>query len=267
MTADIPLKFIDTHAHLDAFDEEGDLVGMLRRAAEAQVVRIVAIGGMPSTNDRAIRLAHSHPDRLRATVGLDRDEAGKPLDWKPLREQAGDPLCVAVGECGLDYHYRPETRPQQLELFEAMLALAAEVRKPIVVHSREAEADTLSLLRAHLSRPGVDAARPGVLHCFTGTAEFAGRLAEWGYFISFSGIITFRNAESLRAIARALPMERILAETDSPYLSPEPFRGRRNEPARLPWVVAALARARGIQVDNVGAQIWQNASDLFAWKE
>jgi TatD DNase family protein len=260
-------RFIDTHAHFDVFAAEHAVPDVLARAAAAGVDRVLAVGGTPAANALALDLARAYPQRLRAAVGFDRDEILARHDEALLRAQAEEPLCVAVGETGLDYHYGPDTRDAQCALFERMLGLAAAVRKPVVVHSRDAEADTLALLRAHCARPGVDTARPGVLHCFTGSFEFGRRAADLGYFVSFSGIVTFKNAAALREVARAVPAERLLVETDAPYLAPVPHRGRRNEPAWVVEVCAALAVARGVSLEQMADQVWNNARTLFAWHE
>lgn len=262
-----PVPFFDTHAHLDVFDEDGSLGEMLARATSAGVQRILAIGGTPTANTRAVRVAREHPACIRAAVGLDRDEVLKPHDESELRELAKDPMCLAIGETGLDYHYSPETRDAQCELFERMLALAARVRKPVVIHSRDAEADTLAALRAYVAKPGVDVDRPGVLHCFTGSLEFARAIVDLGFFVSFSGILTFKNAVDLRAVAKSLPADRLLVETDAPYLAPVPHRGKRNEPGWVVHVAAALAAERGVSVEHIGELLWNNANRLFQWPE
>lgn len=260
------MPLIDTHAHLDVFETEGILTEVLGRAQAAGVSRVVAIGGTPEANARALRLAAAHPGSLRATVGLDRDEIGKPVDESLLRAQAADACAVAIGETGLDYHYGPNTRTAQCELFERMLALAAETRKPVVIHSREADDDTIALLRAHAARPGIDAERLGILHCFTGAEAFARRLLDLGYFISFSGIVTFKNGADLRAISRRVPLDRLLVETDAPYLAPVPHRGKRNEPAWVVPVAEALASERGLPLQAVQDAVWANAARLFQWE-
>ncbi|MCO5062686.1 MAG: TatD family hydrolase [Kiritimatiellae bacterium] len=261
------LRLMDTHAHFDAFVEEGSVAEIVRRAREAHVLRAIAIGGTPDANTRALQVAAAFPDVLRATIGLDRDEIGKPVDVVLLQQQMRHTQVVAVGETGLDYHYGPATRSEQCALFSQMLELAAEARLPVVVHSREADDDTVALLREYVNRPGVDAARPGVLHCFTGSEIFAHRLLDLGFFISFSGIVTFKNGEPLRAVARTIPADRLLFETDAPYLAPVPNRGKRNEPAWVAHVAAALATERGVPLQEMAEQVWENASRLFAWRE
>ncbi|HMP77406.1 MAG TPA: TatD family hydrolase [Kiritimatiellia bacterium] len=260
------MPFIDTHMHADVFAAEGSVDDVFARARAAQVERIVAIGGSAAANALALTLARRHAALVRATIGLDRDEIGRPMDTRLLLDQAADPLCAAVGEIGLDYHYGADTRAEQCDLFDAMLHLAAEVRRPVVIHSREADDDTVQLLREYLARPGVDAARPGVLHCFTGSAPFARRLLDLGFFISFSGILTFKNAANLREVARMVPADRLLVETDAPYLAPIPFRGKRNEPAWVVHVAEALASERAVSLQPLAQQVWDNAQRLFAWQ-
>ena len=258
-------RYIDTHLHFDTFAAEGVVAEVLDRARAAGVERMVAIGGSPDANALALRLAGEHPDCIRATIGLDRDEIGKPVDTALLSAHARDPLVAAVGETGLDYHYGPDTREAQRELFSAMLELAADARRPVIVHSRDADDDTLALLADFVARPGVDPALPGVLHCFTGSEAFARKLLDLGFFISFSGIVTFKNAADLRAVARFVPADRLLVETDAPYLAPVPHRGKRNEPAWVVEVVAALASERGDSLQELVHAVWENAKRLFAW--
>ena len=159
------IELTDSHVHFDVFDEAGDVQGLLDRAAAAGVRRMVAIGGSVAANLRAVSIAEQHPTRVRASVGYDRDEAGKGPDLGVLDALAGKPVVVAVGETGLDYHYLPETAPQQKALFQQMLDLAARRQLPVVVHSREADDDTLAMLGSHAAAWKGDPARIGVLHC------------------------------------------------------------------------------------------------------
>ena len=260
---DTPLQLVDTHVHLDAFRESGDLAAVLERAAAAGVGRMLAIGGAEAGNDFAIELAAAQPDRIRAAVGFDRYLVDQHPDPARLAAQAARPEVAAIGECGLDYHYSPETSAAQRELFARMLALARERRLPVIVHSREAEDDTLALLREHAAAWPGDPARLGVLHCFTGGEAFMRRLLDTSLAISFSGILTFRNADSIRAAARLVPADRLLAETDAPFLAPVPHRGQRNEPAFVADVVRALAAARSEPEAQVAEQTTRNAELLF----
>lgn len=254
---------VDTHAHFDDFALPEGVAEVLGRARDAGVRRVVAVGGSPAGNERAVAVARHNPGVAMAAVGYDRYRAGEDCADAPLRALLADPCTVAVGEIGLDYHHAPDTAAAQRRLFEEMLALAAEAGKPVVVHSREADEDTLAALRAHARAWRGAAERIGVLHCFTGGAAFAKALLDLGFMLSFSGIVSFRNAGPLREVAASVPEDRLLVETDTPYLAPVPVRGRPNEPAFLPYVVAAVAAARGAPPDAVAAATARNAARLF----
>lgn len=251
--------YFDSHAHFDSFAAAQAVAPMLDRAQASGVVRVMAIGGSPAANALALETARLHPRHVRAAAGYDRDLAANPPPLEEVRQLLADPLVRAVGETGLDYHYEPETAPAQQELFRAMLGLARAAGKPAVVHSREADADTLRLLREY--------GGGGVLHCFTGDLAFARALLDLGLLISFSGIVTFRNAEDLRAVARFVPADRLLVETDSPYLAPVPHRGRPNEPALVIEVARAVAAARSVAIEEIARVSYENASRLFGWME
>lgn len=256
---------VDTHVHLSALDAAEATSAYIDRAVGCGVTRMVSIGGDLEGNARSVVLAGDHPDCVYASVGFDRDLAGQDLDYALLNEQVRSPGVVAVGETGLDYHYGPDTRDEQMALFREMLGLASEVQKPVVVHSREADSDTLDLLAAHVGQVSGLSGRAAVLHCFTGGAEFAQQLVDLGIFISFSGIVTFRNAEALRAVAAALPEESIVIETDAPYLAPVPMRGKQNEPAYVRHVAECLAEVRGCSVAYISELTTRNACRLFGW--
>lgn len=255
--------FIDSHAHFDHLGGEGEVAAVIARAREAGVSRIVAIGGNEGANASAVDVARAHEGVVSAAVGFDRDQAARGTDDAKLRELAGAPGVVAIGEVGLDYHYEPATRKEQMALFERMLDLARESGKPVVVHSREADEDTLGLLRQYVDVLRGSGKLPGVLHCFTGSAEFAAKLLELGMMIGFSGIVTFKNAARLREVAKGVPEDRILIETDSPYLAPEPHRGKQNEPAHVAVVAAALAKIRNDSVEHIAHITADNAVRLF----
>ena len=259
-------KGFDSHAHLDAFAEDGSLVAILERARTAGVQRTIAIGGSAASNQLAVELARRYPEQLRATVGFDRDEAAGQPDWIAAEALLSDPHVVAVGETGLDYHYAPETAPAQRALFLANLERATRFSRPVVVHTREADADTVQLLKDFARAWPGEAGRVGVIHCFTGSADLASRLLDLGFYISFSGIVTFKNAGDLRDVARLVPSDRLLVETDAPFLAPVPYRGKRNEPGWVMEVAAALASARNDTLQEVLEKTWVNATHLFGWK-
>ncbi len=251
----------DTHAHLDHLPPD-DLQAMLQRARNAGVGRVLAIGGTAAANARTVEIARQHRGFIHASVGYDRGTAASAPDLSDLDPWLADPAVRAVGECGLDYHYERDTASAQRSLFSSMTRLAARHGRPLVVHSREADDDTVSILREALTAHP-DPARLGVLHCFTGTIDFARRLLDLGLYISFSGIVTFRNAASLRDTARFVPGDRILIETDSPYLAPEPLRGRPNEPSYLPHVASCLAPLRNVSPQHLAELTTANAMRLL----
>ena len=257
------MAFVDSHFHLDDFEAEGLTDSLIRSAVEAGVTRLVAIGGRDSANELAVRVAGNHPGCVFACVGYDRDVAeGWDGDVSRVRALLKRPEVVATGESGLDYHYHADSATEQKRLFASMLECAAEAGKPIVVHSREADDDTLALLRDYRAAWTQDRP-PGVLHCFTGARNFAEQLVELGFLISFSGIVTFKNAQDLRETAAALPLTSLLIETDAPYLAPVPHRGKRNEPAFVPHVAECLAAERAADLSEIEQVTSANAVRLF----
>jgi len=244
---------IDTHAHLDALEDADEAVG---RALAAGVTRIVTVGTGIDSCHRALAIAERH-EGVFAALGIDPHRAGTPdadrLD--ELRELLAHPRVVAVGECGLDYHYGVDRKAEQRRLFDAQLALAAETGKPVVIHTRAANDDTAAALRAH---PGTV-----VLHCFS-EPHLLPAAQEHGWYVSFAGNVTYPKATDLRLTSRVVDEERLLAETDSPYLAPQPVRGRRNEPANVAHTLAELARVRGVDADGLGRRIDANAAAAFA---
>ncbi|MEX2381986.1 MAG: TatD family hydrolase [Opitutales bacterium] len=256
--------YTDTHFHLDHFALKGTVPELMSDAEAADVTRLIAIGGSDEANALALKTANDYPDRLWCSVGYDRDLA---TDWdgdlSRLLPLLTDPKVVAIGECGIDYFHDTHNADEQKRLFAAMLDLAAETGKPVVVHSREADADTLDLLR-DFSRRWPDPDRPcAVLHCFTGSADFARQLIDLNLMISFSGILSFKNAADLREVAADLPEDRLLIETDSPYLAPEPHRGQRNQPAFVTEVARVLAETRNLPLDTLADITTRNARHLF----
>lgn len=265
------MRYFDTHSHFDTFAADGTLDDVLSAADAAGVDRLCAVGASPESNALVLDLAERHPGRIVCAVGLDREQALLPSeshDFPLLREQALRPCCRAIGEVGLDYHYSPESARTQRNLFEKMLALALDVRRPVVIHSREADADTLALLRdyvAEWARAPENAARaPAVLHCYTGGNAFADKLVELGLMISFSGILTFLNAAPLRDLSAHIPADRLLIETDCPYLAPRPYRGQTNQPAYVVRVAETLAETRAEPLGQIAETTHRNAEAFFA---
>ena len=244
----------DSHCHLQ-FDSVPD--GWLERAEEAGVARMVCIGTDAALSAAAIDVARRHPDRVWATVGLHPHDAKNGVD--SIVGLLDKTQVVAVGECGLDYHYDHSPRPAQREAFAAQIELAKARGLALVIHTREAWDDTFDILR---STGGVDRT---IFHCFSGGPDEARRALDIGAYLSFSGIVTFKKADDLRAAAAITPLERLLVETDAPYLAPVPHRGRQNEPAFVPLVGAAIAAARGVAVEEIERHTWDNASAVFAF--
>jgi TatD DNase family protein len=243
---------IDTHAHLDALEEPARA---LERAREAGVTRVITIGTGIESCRAALSLAAAN-EGVHAALGIDPHQAatGEAARVGELRELLGHERAVAVGETGLDYHYGAEAKAEQRRLFEAQLDLARELELPVVVHTRSADDDTEAILRGHDGTV--------VMHCFSEPGLLAAGLERRWYF-SFAGNVTYPKAAALRDAAAAVPADRILAETDSPYLSPQPLRGRPNEPAHVVHTVEALAAARGEDAAELAAQIEANADAAF----
>lgn len=256
--------FIDTHVHFDRFVKDGTFDELMRTAKESKVLEMIAIGGSPEANARSLKLAEDHPGTVFGCAGYDRDEAEKACDFGALREYVSDPLVKAVGETGLDYYYTAETATQQKMLFSENLMLAAEFQKPVVVHTRDADEDTVAMLKEYSSAWAGAADRLGVLHCFTRDTAFARQVLDLGLMISFSGIVTFANADALREVVQYVPDDRLLIETDSPYLAPVPMRGKRNEPAFVVHVAKQLAELKRCSLDSLANLTATNARTLFA---
>ena len=247
---------IDTHCHLADAAYEPDRAQVLERAWAAGLSRVVVIGESRATAEAALALVEDQPC-LVATAGIHPHHAG---DWSPatetwLREFLAQPRVVAVGETGLDYHYNHASRADQLQAFEAQLALAAEYRKPAVIHAREADEDVASVLAHH---PGVTA----ILHSFSSGMGLLRAGLVHRHYVSFSGMVTFKNWGLDEAI-RETPLDRLLLETDGPYLAPVPHRGKRNEPGFVRLVAERIAAVKGLPVDELIALTGRNAGRVF----
>lgn len=253
------MVFFDSHAHLDSFGEE--LEQVLARAAMAGVTHLITIGasdGMKPNHD-AVKIAETH-DNVWAVVGVHPHDARIVDDQvvAEIEQLAAHPKVVAIGEMGLDFHYDHSPREAQAEAFRRFLRLARRAGKPIVVHTREADAETVEILREERADE-----IGGIIHCFTGTDVLAQAAVDLGMFVSFSGVITFRNAEPLREIARSLPRDRVLIETDCPYLAPIPHRGKRNEPAYVVHTAEKLAELWDEPLEEVKRRTGENARRAF----
>jgi TatD DNase family protein len=252
---------IDSHCHLDYKGNVEEREAAIVRAREAGVSCMITVESKSSVVacEKTVAIARAHDD-IFAVIGYHPHDA-RLLDdaaLSALAEMARDPKVVAIGETGLDYHYDNSPREQQRDAFRAFLRLARSLDLPVVVHTREAEEDTLAILREEPLGPA-----GGVIHCFTGTLPMAEACVELGFHVSFSGIVTFKNAEEIAEAAKRVPLDRLLVETDAPFLAPIPHRGRKNEPAWVVHVAEHVATLRGLSYDEVARATSANTRRLF----
>jgi len=256
------VSLIDSHAHLDFEDFQGDIDGVVSRAAAVGVDRIVVVGlwRSPGNFGNALELARARPAVFAATAGIHPHECAQvpEADWEESARLAADPLVVGVGETGLDYHYDLSPRDVQRESFRRSIRIARDVDKPLVVHVREAHDACAAILREE----GIPTAG-GVIHCFTGDWAAARVYLDLGMHVSVAGIVTFKAAEEIREAVRRIPRERLLVETDSPFLAPVPFRGKRNEPAHVVHVASKVAELWGVSPAEVAEITTGNVKRLF----
>ncbi len=254
---------IDTHAHLD-YEYDLSLEDLLAEAAGQEVKTVVAIAAEPGSLERVREIAEKFPN-VYFTTGIHPHDAEK-FSAEIERQMAAlakHEKCVAIGELGLDYYYNHSDKTAQHAVLNRQLEFSVQVGKPIVFHSRDAEADTISLLKPHATAWREKGHPPGVIHCFTGSKYLAEECLALGYCLSFSGIITFKNAEPLREVVKMVPLDRILVETDSPYLAPVPHRGKKNHPAYTRIVAERVAELRGLSLAEVASRTTENARRLF----
>lgn len=252
---------IDSHAHIQGKEYADETEAVIARARNAGVETIIAVGGAGdmSSNSEAVALAAKF-ENVYATVGMhphDAKDVGADA-LKTLRDLASHPKVVAVGETGLDYYYNHSPHEVQQHVFAQFIHMAHDTELPIVVHERDAAESVVELLRSE----GGEKLR-GVIHCFTGNYEAARAYLDLGFYLSFTGIITFKNAQALRDVVRKVPLERIFVETDSPYLTPVPHRGKRNEPAYVRFVAETIAKVKEVTLDEVARATTSNVRALF----
>jgi TatD DNase family protein len=252
---------VDSHCHLDFPDLAGELDAVIARAEAQQIRRIVTISTRVRRHGEVLAIAERFPN-VFCSVGTHPHNAHEELDVTAdnLAARAGHPKVVAIGEAGLDHHYDFSPRDAQERGFRTHIAAARASRLPLVIHSREADEDTARILEEE-TRNG---AFPAVLHCYTGGPDLAARAIKLGLYISFTGILTFKKSDDLRAIAASLPADRILVETDAPYLAPGKFRGKRNEPAYVVETAKVLAEVRNVSFEEIARQTTENFFRLFA---
>lgn len=249
--------YFDSHAHLDDTRFDGDRTEIFDTLKEHDIGLVMNVGCDLPSSERSVALAERYPF-VYAAVGSHPDDAdhvdGRLLDR--YRALAAHPKVRAIGEIGLDYHYEDIPRARQIIAFEEQLELAETLKKPVIVHEREAHGDATDIVRRH---PDVR----GVFHCFSGSKELALWLVERGWYIGFTGVLTFKNARKAVETAQVLPLDRILIETDCPYMAPEPYRGRRNDSRYVPLVAKKLAELRGLTPEEAGSITTENARRLF----
>lgn len=255
--------FIDSHAHIDGPEFDADRDEVIARAKSAGVSTILNVGtGDPHSGafERAVELGKTH-ESIYTAIGTHPHDA-RLYDNEAeasIRKLVHSEHVIAWGEIGLDFHYDNSPRDVQISVFKRQLHAARECNLPVVIHTREAEVETIEILKSDYD----GAERRGIFHCFSGSRELAQRAVELGFMISFSGIVTFKKAEELREIARAVPLDRLLVETDCPYLSPIPYRGKRNEPAYVVEVARCLAGLRGVDIEEMARITTTNFNRFF----
>ena len=252
---------VDSHCHLDFPDFASELDAVVARARAVGIGRMVTICTRVRKHAQVLAVAEKFVD-IFCSVGTHPHNAHEELDIDAamLIEIAKHPKVVAIGEAGLDYHYDKSPRDAQAQGLRQHIAAARETKLPLVIHARECDADMMRILQDESGKGTF----PAVLHCFTGSRELAFAAVELGHYVSFTGILTFKNSQNLRDIAAELPADRVLVETDAPYLAPLPFRGKRNEPSYVVKTAEVLAATRGVSLDQIAAQTTENFFRLFA---
>ena len=254
---------VDSHCHLDSSDFDADRDEVIERAVEAGIEQLVSIGTGegPPDMEAGIRMSERYP-MLLATVGVHPHDAGKVTE--PILNRVSDllahPKVIAIGEIGLDYHYDFSPREAQKQVFIEQMRIAAQRRRPIIIHTREAWEDTFALIEEHWAPFNL----PGIMHCFSGTQKEATRALALGFYLSFGGIVTFPKATDLQKVAATAPLDRILLETDSPYLAPVPKRGKRNEPAFVSYTAQKMATLRNMTLEEVATATTANFKTVIA---
>lgn len=252
--------FIDSHCHLDKLNYQDlhlNVADVINKSSEVNVTQLLSVGVTLDAFPSMLEMIDGFP-QVHASCGVHPLDVESDFDLDLFYQYANHPRVVAIGETGLDYHYQPETAPKQKLRFEQQIEAAVALNKPLIIHTRQAREDTLALLRqGNAQKCG------GVIHCFTEDLAFAQAAMELGFYISISGIVTFRQATELKEVVRQLPLDRLLIETDSPYLAPVPYRGKENQPAYVVEVAAYIAQLKGVSLAQVASVTTQNFENLF----
>ena len=250
---------IDTHAHIDFDDYAENFEIMLKDASDAGVEKIIIPGVEPKGFERILNLSATY-DNIYGAIGIHPCDAKKwdENSYETIKALGKSPKIIAIGEIGLDYYWDKTYNELQKEVFTKQIEIAKELKKPVIVHDREAHGDVLEILKnTNAKEVGV------VMHCFSGSPEFALECVKEGFYIALGGVVTFKNAKKPHEVAKIVPLENLLLETDSPFLTPEPYRGKVNSPANVRFVAEAIAKLRGISIDEVEKQTTLNAQRLF----
>ena len=251
---------IDSHCHLDMSDYGDEIEDVINRALKANVGKILTVATTPEEYDSALEIANKHPF-IYAAFGIHPEIAGKgfQITAKELIQKLKAPKIVAIGETGLDYYYGADTKEAQKKLLRVHCEAARETSLPIIIHTREADNDLIEIMEDELKKGDFK----GVIHCFSSGEKLAQKALSWGFYISFSGILTFKKATDIQEIASKIPLNRVLVETDAPFLAPVPYRGKRNEPSYVVETFKKLAELKGVEEGDLEKNIEQNFKELF----
>lgn len=253
------MKIIETHCHLDYLENES-LEVIIQKSREQGIDKIITISVEPENFDAVMALANTHPE-VYFTQGIHPHDAKKSTAeaLETIQQRCVHKKMVAVGEIGLDYYYNHSPRETQLEVFEQQLNIAIDENKPVVIHSREADSDMMDMLKKY----GPKLPKSGVIHSFTSTEELARVALDNGFYIGFNGIITFKSAQNVRDVLNIVPIEKILIETDAPFLTPTPHRGKENAPFYLPHILAKISQLKEVTEEEASEIIYKSSQDLF----
>lgn len=256
------IELIDTHAHLDSKNYLKDFDDVLKRAKEQKIIKIINIASTPESNKNIINLIKDN-DIIYGTLGIHPHDSKLADDfWYDfIKKNSSLKKIVAIGEVGLDFYYDYSPRDVQKSVFRSMIQIAKETRLPLVIHDRDAHSNTYEILVEEKANE-----IGGVFHCFSGDLIFAKKIIDYGFYISITGVITYKNAKNLQELIKNLPLDRLLIETDCPYLSPEPNRGKRNEPSFVYYVAEKIAEIKNISIEKVAQETTNNAFKLFKFK-
>lgn len=250
------MKLIDSHAHLMDEKYNDDLENVIKNAIDNGIEKIINIGYSKETSKQAIELANKY-DFIYATIGMHPDECNEEVDISFIKELAKNKKVVAIGEIGLDYHYDDYNKETQKKYFIEQINLANELNLPVVIHSRDADMDMLEILKNNKIKKNF------VMHCFSSSVEILKEVLKLGAYISIAGPVTFKNARSLTEVAVLVPEDKLMVETDCPYLSPEPNRGKRNEPANVRFTAEKIAELRGITIEELAKITYENTRKFY----